>query len=92
MSPAKPTLIENRQSIRRGIDEGREKVEQVDQARLAHIRGNELGSELNGIDEKSQITRGGGTKTDLLREDVSRQGTTSCQGRLAGWIEWKRTE
>ena len=91
MSPAKPTLIENRQSIR-GVSEGREKVEQVDQARLAHIRGNELGGEFNGIDEKSQITRGGGTKTNLLRENVSGQGTANCQGRLARWIEWKRTE
>ena len=82
MSPANPTLIENRQSIRRDVSEGREKVEQVDQAGLAHIRGNELGSEFNGIDEKSQITSGGSTETNLLGEDVSRQGTTNCQGRL----------
>jgi hypothetical protein len=69
------------------VSEVGRRVEQVDQARLAHIRGNELGSEFNGIDEKSQITRGGSTKTDLLGEDVSRQGTTNCQGRLTRWVE-----
>jgi hypothetical protein len=60
------------------------KAEQVNQARLAHIGSNELGSEFDGIDEKCQITRGGSTETNLLREDVSRQGTTNCQGQPTG--------
>ena len=81
MSPAKPTLIGHQYEM--GVTEGRD-VEQVDQARLAHIGGNELRSEFNGIDEKSQITRGGSTKTNLLGEDVSRRSTTDCQGRLTG--------
>jgi len=77
VSPAKPTLIDN-QYDDVGTRSGG-KVEQVNQARLAHIGGNELGSEFDSIDEKSQITRSGSTKTNLLREDVSRQGTTNRQ-------------
>jgi hypothetical protein len=53
-----------------------EKVKQVNQARLAHIGGNELGSEFDGIDEKCQITGGGRTKANLLGEYVSRQRIT----------------
>jgi hypothetical protein len=40
--------------------------EQIDQAGLAHIGGNELGRETNGIEKKSQIARRGRTKTNLL--------------------------
>jgi hypothetical protein len=40
--------------------------EQVDQARLAHIGGNELGSETDGIKKKSQIARRSRTETNLL--------------------------
>lgn len=72
MSPAKPILIEK--SHHQYDDVGARsggKVEQVNQARLAHIGGNKLGSELDGINKKSQITRGGRTKTNLLGEDVS---------------------
>jgi hypothetical protein len=72
VSPAKPILIEK--SHHQYDDVGARsggKVEQVNQARLAHIGGNKLGSEFDGINKKSQITRGGRTKTNLLGEDVS---------------------
>jgi hypothetical protein len=62
--------------MRRRGDKSRRRVKQVNQARLAHIGGNELGSEFDGIDEKSQITGGGRTKANLLGEDVSRQRIT----------------
>ncbi len=62
--------------MRRRGDKSRREVKQVNQARLAHIGGNELGSEFDGIDEKSQITSGGRTKANLLGEDVSRKRIT----------------
>ena len=72
MSPATPILIEK---LHHQYDDvgGRSggNVEQVNQARLAHIGGNKLGSKFDGINEKSQIARGGRTKTNLLGEDVS---------------------
>jgi hypothetical protein len=71
VSPAKPILIEKLHHQYDDVGRAGGKVEQVDQARLAHIGGNELGSEFDGINEKCQITRGGRTKTNLLGEDVS---------------------
>ena len=54
MSPAKPILIEK---VHHQYDDlgtrAAGKVEQVNQAGLAHIGGNKLGSEFDGIDEKS---------------------------------------
>jgi len=59
--------------------------EQINQARPAHVVGNELGSKSNGIEKESQIARGGRTQTDLLGEDVARQNMENCQdGRREG--------
>ena len=56
---------------------GRDK--QINQARPAHVGGNELGSKSNGIEKESQIARGSSTQTNLLGEDVARQNTKDGQ-------------
>ena len=55
--------------------------EQVDQARLAHIGGDELGSETYGIEKKSQIACRSRTETNLLGEDVAGQDMADGQCR-----------
>ena len=69
--------------------EGR--VKQVNQARLAHIGSNKLRSEFDGVNEKSQITRGGRTETNLLGKDVSTAHHVR-QGRPSHGRNRQRTE
>ena len=76
VSPAKPTLFVRYNDPFMGL---RGRDEQIDQARLAHVGGNELGSKSDGIEKESQIARGGSTQTNLLGEDVARQNMENSQ-------------
>jgi hypothetical protein len=53
--------------------------EQVDQARSAHVGGNELGGELDSIEKKGKIARCGSTKPNLLGQDVAVNKAVSRQ-------------
>jgi hypothetical protein len=80
VSPAKPTLIIKGSYEHNDTFTGpRRRDEQIDQARPAHVVGNELGSESNGIEKESQIARGSRAQTDLLGEDVARENMENCQ-------------
>lgn len=76
VSPAKPTLVVKYNDTFVGL---RGRDEQINQARLAHVGGNELGSKSDGIEKESQIARGSSTQTNLLGEDVARQNGEDSQ-------------
>ena len=55
---------------------------QVDQTRFPDVSSDELGSCLNGREEKSEITSGYGTETELLAQDMTVRHGISTQRRV----------